>query len=279
MKFVDIKNDIAFRKIFGNENRKEVLISFLNAVLLLENDKKIVSVEILTPYQLPALKGGKVTIVDVKAKDQSDKNYIVEMQVAEVEGFDKRVLYYASKSYSSQIERGDLYEKLNPTFFIGILDFEITQNPDYISRHKIVDIQTGENLISDIEFNFIELPKFNKAEAELSTIIDQWVYFIKNAENLDVIPDGVKDEGLINAYEDADKHNWTKEELDAYDYVLMREQDDRGRWTLATKKELKKEKEAIVKKSLNLGLALDVIAEITGLTIEQVEKLQRNRSN
>ena len=270
MKFVDIKNDIAFRKIFGNENRKEVLISFLNAVLLLENDNKIVSVEILTPYQLPALKGGKVTIVDVKAKDQSDKNYIVEMQVAEVEGFDKRVLYYASKSYSSQIERGDLYEKLNPTFFIGILDFEITQNPDYISRHKIVDIQTGENLISDIEFNFIELPKFNKPESELSTIIDQWIYFIKNAESLDVIPESVKDEGLKNAYEDADKHNWTKEELDAYDYVLMREQDDRGRLTLS----LRREKEAIVKKSLNLGLALDVIAEITGLTIEQVEKLQ-----
>ena len=116
MKFVDITNDVAFRKIFGNENRKEVLISFLNAVLLLENDRQIVSVDVLTPYQLPALKGGKVIPffngIDVKAKDQSDKNYIVEMQIAEVDGFDKRVLYYASKSYSSQIDRGDLYEKL-----------------------------------------------------------------------------------------------------------------------------------------------------------------------
>lgn len=68
MKFVDITNDVAFRKIFGNENRKEVLISFLNAVLLFDKDKKIVTVDILTPYQLPAIKGGKVTIVDVKAK-------------------------------------------------------------------------------------------------------------------------------------------------------------------------------------------------------------------
>lgn len=65
---------------------------------------------------MPAIKGGKVTIVDVKSRDQSGKNYIVEMQVAEVEGFDKRVLYYASKSYSAQIERGDIYEKLNPIF-------------------------------------------------------------------------------------------------------------------------------------------------------------------
>lgn len=93
MRFVDIKNDVAFRKILGNENRKEVLISFLNAVLLLHNNHKIVNVDILTPYQLPDIRGGKVTIVDVKAKDQNNKTYIVEMQVADVEGFDKRVLY------------------------------------------------------------------------------------------------------------------------------------------------------------------------------------------
>ena len=274
MKFVDIKNDIAFRKIFGNENRKEVLISFLNAVLLLENDKKIVSVDILTPYQLPALKGGKVTIVDVKAKDQNDKNYIVEMQVAEVDGFDKRVLYYASKSYSAQIDRGDLYEKLNPIFFIGILNFEVTQNKDYISRHKIIDTETGENFITDIEFNFIELPKFQKKETELTTIIDQWVYFIKNSEDLTVIPESVKDEGLRNAYEDADKHNWTRAELDAYDYVLMREQDDRGRITFATRKALQQRDIDITKKILTLGVSIEDTAKGTGLTVEQVRKLQ-----
>ena len=162
MKFVDVKNDVAFRKIFGNENRKEVLISFLNAVLLLKENHKILDVDILTPYQLPDLKGGKVTIVDVKAKDLCGKTYIVEMQVAEVDGFDKRVLYYASKSYSAQIERGDQYENLNPTYFIGILDFEVTKNPSYINRHKIIDIETNENYLKDIEFNFIELPKFNK---------------------------------------------------------------------------------------------------------------------
>jgi predicted transposase/invertase (TIGR01784 family) len=273
MKFVDVTNDMAFRKIFGNENRKEVLISFLNAILLLENDKKIANVEILTPYQLPALKGGKVTIVDVKAKDQNGKEYIVEMQVAELDGFDKRVLYYASKSYSSQIERGDLYEKLNPTFFIGILDFEITQNNNYISRHKIIDIQTGENLISDIEFTFIELPKFNKNETELTSIVDQWVYFIKNAENLNVIPENVQDEGLKSAYEDADKHNWTKAELDAYDYNWMRQQDERGVISKAVKNAVRDNSTDIAKNLLALGFPVDDIAKGTGLTIEEVKKL------
>ena len=268
MKFVDVKNDVAFRKIFGNENRKEVLISFLNAVLLLENDKKIISVDILTPYQLPELKGGKVTIVDLKAKDQNNKNYIVEMQVAEVEGFDKRVLYYASKSYSSQIDRGDLYEKLNPTFFIGILEFEATQNKDYISRHKIVDTVTGENYIRDIEFTFIELTKFNKKENELTSVIDQWVYFIKNAEDLKIIPDNVKDIGLKNAYEDADKHNWTKLELDAYEYVLMREQDERGKFTKVQTK--------IAKRFLAMGLSIEDTAKGTDLTIEKVTSLKND---
>jgi len=289
MKFVDVKNDIAFRKIFGNENRKEVLISFLNAVLLLEDDRKIVTVDILTPYQLPTLRGGKVTIVDVKAKDQSDKTYIVEMQVAEIDGFDKRVLYYASKSYSSQIDRGDLYDKLNPTFFIGILDFTITKNPDYISRHKILDVETGENLLSDIEFTFIELPKFTKEETELTSIVDQWVYFIKNAESLDVVPKEISDEGLRNAYEDADKHNWTKDELEAYDYVLMREQDERGRVSFAVNKAvsfavtkavnaavIKTQKdlaENIARSLLNTGLSIEEVAKHTGLTVEQVRTL------
>lgn len=288
MKFVDVTNDVAFRKIFGNENRKEVLISFLNAVLLFENENTIVDVDILTPYQLPAIRGGKVTIVDVKAKDQNGKTYIVEMQVADVEGFDKRVLYYASKSYSAQIERGDDYEKLNPTYFIGVLDFIVSQNPSYINRHTITDVATGEQLIKDIEFNFIELPKFNKKENELNSIVEQWVYFIKNAENINVIPENIKDKGLKYAYEDADKHNWTKLELEAYDYVFMREQDERGKWSLATKRELAKAKkeqeeehrkekeklqETIARNFLKLGISIEEVASNTGLTIDQVKKV------
>lgn len=124
---------------------------------------------------------------------------------------------------------------------------------------------TGENLISDIEFNFIELPKFKKPESELKTIIDHWVYFIKNAENLDVIPDNINDEGLKSANEDADKHNWSKEELEAYDNVFIREQDDRGRLTKIQKD--------IARKLLKSGLPLEVVSESTGLTIDQVREL------
>ena len=275
MKFVDIKNDLAFRKIFGNENTKEVLISFLNAILTLANDKKIVEIEILNTYQLPELLSGKVTIIDVKAIDQNNSSYIVEMQVAKVDELNKRVLYYASQSYTSQIDRGDLYEKLSPVFFIGILDFSATNNPHYISRHKILDVATHENYISDIEFNFIELPKFTKAENELETIIDQWVYFIKNAEDLRIIPENVKDQGLKIAYEKADKHNWTKLELEEYNKIFIKEQDERGRVTYAVRTATQDLSNQFALKLIKRGDSNETIMELTSITNEQINKLRQ----
>jgi predicted transposase/invertase (TIGR01784 family) len=236
MKFADIKNDVAFRKIFGNDNKKEVLISFLNAILAFRGKQRILSVTIVNPYQLPKLKGGKVTIIDIKATDQAGRQYIIEMQVADKEGFDKRVLYYTSKSYTDQIKRGDFYRKLKPAIFVGILDFEQTQNPNYISRSRIQDIDTGEITIKDIEFNFIELPKFDLKESELSTLSEKWIYFIKNAENLDIIPNNIEDKGLQSAYQEANQHTWTQEEMDAYDYVYMREEDARAEMEKAMQK-------------------------------------------
>ncbi|TAE38728.1 MAG: hypothetical protein EAY66_03435, partial [Sphingobacteriales bacterium] len=143
------------------------------------------------------------------------------------------------------------------------------KNPSYINRHKIIDIETNENYIKDIEFNFIELPKFNKKESELESIIDQWVYFIKNAENLHVIPENLKDEGLKFAYEDADKHNWTPAELEAYDYVLMREQDDRGR--------ISKIQKDIARSLFDTNLNNYEIAVHTKLKVEQIEKLRAEK--
>lgn len=250
MKFADIKNDVAFRKIFGSENRTDSLISFLNSVLGFEGSDTIMSVTILNPYQLPKLKGGKVSILDVRATDQKKQQFIVEMQVAEQEGFDKRVLYYLTKGYNSQIRRADQYRKLKPAFFVGILsDFSHTQNPHYISRSRIQDIDTGEVTIKDVDFTFIELEKFNKDINELENLTDKWIYFIKNAENLDVIPQNIDDKGLLSAYEEANQHTWTQAELDAYDYVDMREEDSRAKMEFAVNKAVAQAKEETKKES------------------------------
>jgi predicted transposase/invertase (TIGR01784 family) len=281
MKFVDVTNDIAFRKIFGNENKKKSLVSFLNAVINLPKDEQIVDVEITNPYQLGKLSGGKSTIVDVKAKDKKGNTFIVEMQVAEFDFFHKRILYYTSQSYVSQIDKGIEYLKLKPVYFIGILEFDIGQNPSYFTRHKVLDIETKEQVIQDVEFNFIELPKFNKTIDQLETSIDQWTYFIKNAENLTVIPDNVKDEGLKEAYTEADKQNWTKQELEDYERASIKERDEIGRMEFAVRKAVTKAvKEAERKSKLEVakllrqkGVSIDIIIATTGLTKEEIERL------
>jgi predicted transposase/invertase (TIGR01784 family) len=284
MKFADVKNDIAFRKIFGSENRTETLISFLNAVLGFEGKDRIVSVTIVNPYQLPKLKGGKVSILDVRATDQKKQQFIVEMQVAEQDGFAKRVLYYLTKSYNSQIRRADQYRKLKPAYFIGILNFSHTKNPKYISRSCIQDVDTGEVTISDVDFNFIELNKFTKEVHELETLTDKWIYFIKNAENLDVVPDNVDDKGLLSAYEEANQHTWSQAELDAYDYADMREEDGRARLDAAKSKgrqeaEAKAKKEADKKEIETIlgfydnGVPIPVIAKSLNKTEKEISAI------
>ena len=287
MKFVDIKNDIAFRKIFGNENKKEILISFLNAVLDLPKGKKIKNIEIKNPFQLPEIKALKSSILDIKATDERNISYIVEMQVEEPDGFDKRVQYYTAKQYSAQIEIGEDYPKLNQVIFIGILNFKFFKGGDYLTKHLIVNQSTGIQELKDIEFNFIELSKFSKEEHELETLIEKWTFFIKNAPNLKVIPANIHDKGLKYAYEDADKHNWTKDELLAYDYAGMRRQDEKGKTIVAVKKAVKEAVEKaveqrdieIAKEMINDNFSTTQISKITKLSIETIENLINEMKN
>jgi predicted transposase/invertase (TIGR01784 family) len=278
MKFVDVKNDIAFRKIFGNENKKEILISFLNAVLELPKGKKIKRIEIKNPYQLPEIKDLKSSILDVRVTDERNISYIVEMQVEEPDGFDLRVQYYTAKQFSSQIVKGDDYPKLNQVIFIGILDFKFfDDDDDYITRHKTVNVKTQKSSLKGMEYNFVELPKFTKELKNCKSLVDKWIYFIKNAPNLDVIPADLKDEGLKHAYEDADRHNWTKEELEAYHYAEMRRQDEKGKTELAVKKAAKTAREQreieIAKEMIKNNEPVERITKYTKLSKETIEIL------
>ena len=277
MRFVDVTNDIAFRKIFGNESQKKSLISFLNAVINLPDSQRITDVHITNPYQLSKFSSGKVTIVDVKATDERGNTFIVEMQVAEYAFFHKRILYYTSQGYTAQIEKGEEYEKLKPVYFIGILQFEIGSNPTYFSRHKVLDVETNEQIIRDVEFNFIELPKFNKQLSELTTLIDQWTYFIKNAENINVVPESVTDEGLQQAYQGAERYTWTKLELEEYLKAGLKRGDDKGILSLVVKRAEEKTKKQntyeIAKKLKDKGIDIETIVETTGLTKEEIEGL------
>ena len=228
IKFVNPRNDVAFKKIFGNEEHKEILISFLNAVLDLTGEKEIQEIELLNPYQAPRIEALKYTLLDVRAKDKRGVTFIVEMQVEHVEGLRKRFTYYASKAYISQIERGQDYPKLNQVIFIGILDFNEFDTRHYLTRIQCLNTETYQQELKDLEFNFLELPKFTKQEHELETILEKWIFFLKHADELEVIPESADIVALRAAYDIANQFSWTKEELDVYDYWGIKEQDERG---------------------------------------------------
>ncbi|MBF0337213.1 MAG: Rpn family recombination-promoting nuclease/putative transposase [Nitrospirae bacterium] len=203
MQFVDVRNDIAFKKIFGNENKKEILMSFLNSVLDLSGDREIDDLTILNPWQAPEIPKLKYTMLDIRAIDKRKVTFIVEIQVQKKFGFEKRVQYYTSKAYTAQLKEGDDYHTLNQVIFIGIVEFNIFDGDDYLTRHKILNTSTYRQELKDLEFNFIELPKFTRTEDELEGITDKWIHFIKNAVSLHMVPKcaGAKG-GLRNSEQD-----------------------------------------------------------------------------
>ncbi|KJV73246.1 putative permease [Orientia tsutsugamushi str. TA763] len=234
-RFLDPKNDVAFKKIFGSEKNKDILIHFLNDILLFEGNREITEVEFLGTILDADIASKKESIVDVLCKDKNGAQYIIEMQVDPTQGFEKRAQYYAAKAYGRQPNRGKegKYSDLKEVIFIAIADYKLFPNKeDYISRHVILDKKTYEHDLKDFSFTFIELPKFKKDRVEeLSDITEKWCYFFKHAKETTL--DGynkIIGEDLIikRAYEALDQFNWSEDELITYEQELKRIWDNKA---------------------------------------------------
>jgi predicted transposase/invertase (TIGR01784 family) len=192
MQFLNPRTDLAFKKIFGSDQSKDILLSFLNAVLTLSSP--IADVTIVDPYQAPKVVGMKESAVDVRAVDENGRQFIIEMQVLNVNGFEKRVLYNACKAYAGQISKGEDYPKLSDVIALTITDFTMfPQRPDGISTFRL-KADDGGLYSDDLELVFIELPKFHGEEADLATmdLKDKWLFFLKHAKDLSIVPDSLQ---------------------------------------------------------------------------------------
>lgn len=226
MRFLNVKTDFAFKKVFGSEESKPILIDFLNAVLEYPPERAILELTIVDPYQIPMIKGMKDTYVDVKARLADGRQVIIEMQVLNVKSFEHRILYNAAKAYSLQLLEGDDYSLLNPVIALTLTDFTLFDTPELTSRFKLLEKQNLIEYSDDIELIFIELPKFTLSEAELSTAKDRWLYFVKNAGSLEFIPDSLAREPHIhNAFDIANLAGLSKAELEAqekrFDFIRL----------------------------------------------------------
>ncbi len=287
MIFINPKTDFAFKKIFGSEQSKDILISFLNA-LLYKGESTIKDLEILNPYLAPRIRGVKDTYLDVKATITGDKTVIIEMQVLNVEGFEKRILYNAAKAYSLQLDSGEDYTLLNPVIALTITDFEMFFNLDKVISQFVLKEKDYlvDYLIYDIELVFVELPKFKKNLEELETLTDKWIYFIKTARTLQDVPDTMGAVPEINkAFKIANQANLSREELEDLEkreiYIhdqrnaikrALRQGREEGRQE--GKQEGRQEAKLEIAKQLLDVLDEDLISQKTGLSLDEIQKLK-----
>ena len=236
-KFLDPKNDVAFKKIFGSEKHKDILIHFINDVLELKDNDQIDEVEFLSTIQDAEIASKKQSIVDVLCRDKNGVQIIVEMQVAPTKGFEKRAQYYAAKAYSRQLNKGQeadgLYENLKAVIFIAIADYIVfPDKTEFKSEHVILDKNSHEHDLQDFSFTFVELPKFKKEKIEeLDTTLDKWCYFFKYAaktSEADMAKIGSSYKTIGDAYEIVNQYNWNEQQLLAYERETKRVWDNRS---------------------------------------------------
>ena len=237
--FADPKTDFVFQRIFGSEDHKPVLLGFLNDLLELDDAHRIRSVSLLPPEQRPKVSELKYSIVDVKCVDARGTTYVVEMQVLNVEAFEKRVMYNVAKAYTNQLDAGQVYPDLNDVIGISICDFELWPRKagstvPMLSRWRMQEQSSGIRGLSQLQLVFLELPKYDATRLP-QTLVDKWAYFFREAENLTAIPDALAYPPMIEALEAARTARFTTVEWDAYIAAGMAIQNERGALSLARK--------------------------------------------
>ena len=191
----------------------------------------------------------------------------------------KRSQYYVAHSYVSQIGQGSSYFELKPIVLVAISNFELfTESKDPISFHKTLNITTQENHLKDLSYVFVELPKFEKKAEELQTLEDQWLYYLKNAKEIEEVPQSIINDEIREAYKSLEQFKWSKGEYDSYVKANILITDEYRRQTKRYEEGLKEGEEKGMEKGIEKGmeqekksLALNLLKE--GMTLSKVSSL------
>ena len=177
MRYLDPKNDLTFKKIFGQN--PDLLMSLLNALMPLATGQTIESVEYLAPELVPVIPEFKNSIVDVRCVDNHDRQFIVEMQMLWTPSFKYRVLFNASKAYVKQLGKNKKYESLQPVFSLNLInDTFIDDSTDFYHHYSIVNIAETSQKLDGLEFVFVELPKFKAQSVVEKKMAVLWLRFL-----------------------------------------------------------------------------------------------------
>ena len=186
--FINPYTDFGFKRLFGEEGTKDLLIDFLNQLLPVQH--QIASLKFRNPENIPDLQFERKAFFDISCTAITGEEFIVEMQKAKVKYFKDRSIFYTTYPIRRQAKRGEWDFRLRPVYFIAILDFDYDEDLDNrkILREVSLKDQDGELFYDKLHFKYIQMPCFNKNEAELETHFDKWLFFLKNLENFEEIP-------------------------------------------------------------------------------------------
>ena len=214
-KYLSPTNDVAFKKVFSHPT---ILKHFLNTILRLPEEEKIVSLEYLSPEQVPKICQEKRSIVDIKVKDLQGKHYIVEMQNAYVEALLSRLEFYGSSAITSQLKPGSSYDEISPVVLICIMNnTNLCKDLDVVSFHKVMEVKTKKVFFKNLSYVLVNLDLFKKEkEEELESLEDQWLYYMKYVEKSQKCPKNLTEEEIKRAYDAIAQANWDQEEFDEY---------------------------------------------------------------
>ncbi|MEI7597647.1 MAG: Rpn family recombination-promoting nuclease/putative transposase [Bacteroidota bacterium] len=276
-KYINPFTDYGFKKIFGEELNKDLLLDFLNE-LLKEEQGLIKDLTYIKTEQLGATEIDRKAIFDLYCENEKGEKFIVELQKTRQNFFKDRTVYYSTFPIREQAKRADWDYELKAVYTIAILDFvfETDKAEENKIRYdvKLTDQETKKVFYDKLTFIYLEMPKFNKSIDELETRFDKWLYVLKNLSKLDRIPEKLKEKVFDKLFEAAEIAKFTTDQIRSYEDSLKYYRDLKNSLDTA-KEEGKIEREIeIAIEMLKSNEPIEKISKFTGLTIAQIEGLK-----
>jgi len=279
-KYISPFTDFGFKKLFGSEMNKDILMAFLNALLKKENEK-IVNLTYLSLEQLGRRADARKAIFDIYCENEKGERFIVELQKSPQNYFKDRSVYYST----FPTKKGKWDFKLKAVYTIGILDFIFAEDQDdqEVFHHevKLVDQSTQKVFYDKLTYIYLEMPKFRKTEEELETHFDKWLYVLRNLEQLTNRPAKLQEKIFAKLFEQAELANYSDQEYREYEQSLKIYRDLNNVINTAYDEGEAKGIEKGIEKGIRLtaqklkqeGLSNEMISTVTGLTMIEIERL------
>jgi predicted transposase/invertase (TIGR01784 family) len=275
-KYFNPYTDFGFKKLFGEEGSKDLLMDFLNQLLPIHH--QIQQLTFKNPENLADTIAERKAIFDIYCESKTGDKFIVEMQKAKIKHFKDRALFYSTFPIREQSEKGDWNFFLLPVYFIAILDFEYDENTTSKFRRDVcLKDQDGDIFFDKLNFKFLQMPLFNKQENELITHFDKWLYFLKNLESFNHIPVILNEPIFQKGFEIAEISHLNVEQYEQYKKSLVQYLEVKNVFDTAfeegEKVGIEKGIEKVAKALKEQNIAIEIIAESTGLSYEAIQRI------